>query len=186
MNTMDVLSNRRSIREFTPREPTRTEIEALLDCAVTAPNHRLTQPWRFYVLGSESRRAFGRVLGGRKAKKLDDPAAAEQLVQKIGEEHAALPVMIAVAVIRSDNPEISEEDYAAAMMAVQNISLAAVAAGLGTHIKTGAVMDDPAARAAIGVAESERVVAMMNVGEPAAVPPAKPRRTASELTTWMP
>lgn len=186
MNTMDVLSNRRSIREFTTREPTRTEIEALLDCAVTAPNHRLTQPWRFYVLGSEARRTFGRVLGGRKAKKLEDPAAAEQLVQKIGDEHAALPLMIAVAVIKSDNPEIREEDYAAAMMAVQNISLAAVAAGLGTHIKTGAVMDDPGARAAIGVADTERVVAIMNVGEPAAIPAAKTRRTASELTTWMP
>ncbi len=186
MNTMDVLSNRRSIREFTTREPTRTEIEALLDCAVTAPNHRLTQPWRFYVLGSESRRSFGRVLGGRKAKKLEDPVAAEQLVQKIGEEHAALPLMIAVAVIKSDNPEISQEDYAAVMMAVQNISLAAVAAGLGTHIKTGAVMDDPGARAAIGVTDSERVVAIMNVGEPAAIPAAKARRTASELTTWVP
>lgn len=186
MNNLNMLSNRRSIREFTDREVTRAEIETLLDHAITVPNHRLTQPWKFYVLGPESRRAFGVVLGGRKAKKIEDPVAAEEMRQKIGAEHAALPVMIAVTICQSDNPEIREEDYAAAMMAVQNISLAAVATGLGTHIKTGAVMDDPGARAAIGVGEGERVIAIVNVGEPAVVPPAKVRRAASELTTWMP
>ena len=186
MNTLDLLTSRRSIREFTAREPSRAEVEILLDHAVTVPNHRLTQPWRFYVLGPEARRAFGLVLGGRKARKLEDPVAAEQLRQKVAAEHAALPLMIAVAVVKSDNPEICEEDYAAGMMAVQNISLAAVALGLGTHIKTGAVMDDPGARSAIGVAEGERVIAMLNVGEPATIPAAKARRAASEVTTWVP
>lgn len=185
MNTLDLLGGRRSIREFTAREPSRAEIETLLDFAVTAPNHRLTQPWRFYVLGPGSRRSFGLVLGGRKARKLDDPAAAEQLRQRVADEHAALPLMIAVAVTQSENPEIREEDYAAGMMAVQNISLAAVALGMGTHIKTGAVMDDPAARSAIGVTDGERVIAILNVGEPAFIPPAKARRLASEVTTWV-
>ncbi len=184
MNTLDLLSNRRSIREFSAREPTRAEIETLLDHAVTVPNHRLTQPWKFYVLGPETRRSFGLVLGGRKARKIEDATAAESMRQKIADEHAALPLMIAVAICQTENPEIREEDYAAGMMAVQNISLAAVALGLGTHIKTGAVMDDPAAREAIGVAEGERVIAILNVGEPATIPPAKARRAASEVTIW--
>lgn len=186
MNPIDLLMNRRSVREFTTREPSRAEIETLLAYAVLVPNHRLTQPWKFYVLGRESRRSFGLVLGGRKARKIEDPAAAEQMRRKVADEHAALPAMIAVTISQHENPEIREEDYAAGMMAVQNISLAAVALGLGTHIKTGAVMDDPAARAAIGVAEGERVIAMVNVGEPATIPPAKPRRAASEVTTWLP
>jgi nitroreductase len=124
-------------------------------------------------------------LGARKARKIEDPAAGEQLRQKVADEHAALPSMIVVAIAQDENPEIREEDYAAGMMAVQNISLAAVALGLGTHIKSGAVMDDPAARAAIGVADGDRVIAMVNVGEPAAIPPAKPRRSASDVTRWM-
>ena len=186
MNASDLFRNRRSIREFSSREPTREEIESLLDHAVTAPNHRLTQPWRFYVLGPEARRKFGIVLGGRKAKKIEDPAAAEQMRQKIGDEHAALPAMIAVAIVQNENPEIREEDYAAGMMAAHSITLAATAMGLGTHIKSGAVMDDPGARAAFGVPDGERVIAMINVGEPANVPAAKPRRPASEVTTWVP
>ena len=186
MNPIELLSSRRSIREFTPREVTRAEIEFLLEHAVTAPNHRLTQPWKFFVLGPEARRAYGIALGARKAKKLEDPIAAEQLRQKIGEEHAVLPLMIAVAISQNENPEIREEDYAAGMMAVQNIAIAAVSLGLGTHIKSGAVMDDPNARAAIGVADGYRVIALMNVGEPANVPPAKARRSAADVTEWLP
>jgi hypothetical protein len=47
-------------------------------------------------------------------------------------------------------------------------------------------MDDPVARAAIGVAEGYRVIAILNVGEPANVPVAKPRRSAAEVTEWLP
>ena len=180
------MASRRSIREFTSREVTRAEIETLLEHAVTVPNHRLTQPWKFFVLGPEARRAYGYALGSRKARKLEDPAAAEQVRTKVADEHAALPLMIAVAIAQNENPEIREEDYAAGMMAVQNISLAAVALGLGTHIKSGAVMDDPAARAAVGVAEGYRIIAVVNVGEPATVPVGKPRMSAAELTTWLP
>ncbi len=158
----------------------------MLEAAVSAPNHRLTQPWRFYVLGPRARRALGDALGVRKARKLDDPAKAAELRRKVADDHEALPLMIAVAVVEDENPEIREEDYAATMMAVHNITLAAVQLGLGTHIKTGAIMQDPAARAAIGVPEGQRVVAMLNVGEPATIPPPKPRTPAAELTTWVP
>jgi len=185
MNSIALLKARRSIREFAPREVTRAEVEMILDAAISAPNHRLTQPWRFYVLGPEARRGVGLALGSRKAKKIEDPTAADAMRQKIGAEHEALPLMIAVAVVENENPEIREEDYAAGMMAVHSITIAALDLGLGTHIKTGAVMSDPAARAAIGVAEEERVIAMLNLGEPATVPPPRARHSADSLTTWM-
>jgi nitroreductase len=183
---LGALHGRRSIRQFNQREVSRSEIETLLDAAVAAPNHRLTQPWRFYVLGPEARRAYGLALGNRKAKKIEDAAAAESMRNKVADEHMALPLMIAVAVAEDANPEIREEDLAATMMAVQNISIAAVALGLGTHIKTGAVMQDPAACAAVGVGAGERIVAVINVGEPTVVPEAKERKPAAALTTWLP
>jgi len=186
MTILEALEARRSIKEFTGRAITREEIEPLLEAAVQAPNHRLTQPWRFYVLGPEARRAYGRALGARKAKKIDDPVAAEQVVEKVEGKHAALPAMLAVSMVLDDNPEVREEDYAATFMAIENLSLAAVAAGLGTHLKTGAVMDDPRARAAVGVPERERIVATLELGEPAGVPDPKPRTSATELTTWVP
>jgi nitroreductase len=186
MSLQEAILARRSIKRFTGREVTRPEIETMLQAAVHAPNHRMTQPWRFYVLGPEARRAYGGVLGKRKSRKVEDPEAARAVETKVADEHARLPAMIAVAMTLSEDPEIREEDYAATCMAIQNLSLAAHEMGLGAHIKTGAVMDDPAARAAAGVREGERIVATLNLGEPAETPSARPRTDASELTTWMP
>jgi nitroreductase len=186
MRPTDAIQTRRSIRRFTDRPVTREEIAAVLDAAVLAPNHRLTNPWRFYVLGPEAREAYGRALGERKARKIADPEKARETRDAVAAEHRALPAMIAVAVVHSDDAETRDEDFAAAMMGVQNIALAAVELGLGTHIKTGAVMGDPAARAAVGLPDDQRIVAVVNHGEPAEAPPAKGRRAAPELTTWVP
>src|SRR6186713_537121 len=147
MPLIDLLRHRRSIKQFTDRALTRAEIETLLDAAILAPNHRLTEPWRFYVLGPDAREAYGLALGVRKARKIEDPEAS-----------------------RTMRDRVAAEDYASAMMAVQNIMLAAVELGLGTAIRTGGVMGDDAARAAAGVAENERIVAIVNVGEPAETP----------------
>lgn len=185
MDVFEAIADRRSIKQFTDRPVSRAEIERLLDVVVQAPNHRMTQPWRFYVLGPEARRAWGEALGARKAKRVEDPEAARAVVEKVASTHAALPAMIAVATTLDDNPEIREEDYASAMMGAQNLMLAALDLGLGTHLKSGAVMEDPRARTAVGVPEGERIVAVIHLGEPAAVPDAKSRRPAAEVTTWV-
>src|SRR4051794_32858899 len=106
MNVSDAIRARRSIKRFTERPVTRDEIEAVLDAATLAPNHRLTQPWRFYVLGPEARHAYGLALGERKAKKVENAEAARSLRDSVAAEHRALPCMIAVAVVNNDNPEI--------------------------------------------------------------------------------
>jgi nitroreductase len=186
MHVSDAIQARRSIKRFADRTISRDEIEAVLSAAALAPNHRLTQPWRFYVLGPEARYGYGLALGERKARKVDNPDAARELKETVAAEHRALPAMIAVAVVNNENPEIREEDYAAAMMAVENLALAAVEMGLGTHIKTGGVMGDPAARSAAGVRDDERIVAIVNLGVPADVPPPKKREPATTFTTWIP
>lgn len=186
MDVLDAIRNRRSIKRFTDRAVSRDEIELLLSAAALAPNHKLTEPWRFYVLGPDARYAYGLALGDRKARKLSDPEAITALRERVGTENRDLPCMIAVAMVMREDPEIREEDYAAVMMAIQNLALVAVDMGLGTHIKTGAVMETAAAREAVGVPADQRIVATINVGEPAEVPAPKPRHEGRENTTWLP
>ena len=155
MPLLDLLQRRRSIKRFTDRPVTRAEIETLLDAAVLAPNHRLTEPWRYYVLGPDAREAYGLALGVRKARKIEDPEASRTMRDRVAAEHRALPCMIAIALVKSDNPEIAEEDYASAMMGVQNLTLAAVELGLGTAIRTGA-RDGRSGRARRGRRRRER------------------------------
>jgi len=186
MPLRDVIFTRRSIKEFTDRVPTREEIEELLEAVCQAPNHRHTEPWRFYVLGPEARAGYGRALGLRKAKKIENEEAAQAVIEKVESLHRTLPAMIAVSVVVHENAEVCEEDYAAAFMGIQNLSLLAHAKGLGTQIMTGAVMNDPNSLAAMRVPEGERVVATVRLGEPAQLPEGKARKAASGLTIWLP
>src|SRR5512142_816230 len=130
MQIPDIIGRRRSAKRFTQRQPTREEIEMMLQAASLAPNHRLTQPWRFYVLGPEARHAYGLALGERKARKLEDAERGREVRDTVAREHRDLPLMIAVAVVNATDPEVREEDYAATMMAVQNMALTAVELGL--------------------------------------------------------
>ena len=114
MHVSEAISSRRSIKRFTDRPVTRDEIETLLTSAVAAPNHRVTQPWRFYVLGPEARQAYGLALGERKARKIEDPELARTTRDTVAGEHRALPAMLVVAIVEHENPEIRDEDYAAA------------------------------------------------------------------------
>jgi nitroreductase len=184
MKPSQSIGERRTIKRFTNTPVSRGHIEQMIAAATMAPNHKLTNPWRFYVLGPEARHAYGLALGNRKAKKQTDPAKAAELRDTVAAEHRALPAMIAVAVVDSAEPEQKEEDYAAAMMGIQNMMLTAVELGLGTAIKTGAIMSDPAARAAVGLPDDQRIIAIINVGEPADIPASKGRTDPSALTTW--
>lgn len=185
MDIHEAIHTRRTIKRFTDRAIGRAEVERLFEAAVSAPNHRMTQPWRFYVLGPEARRAYGAVLGDRKAKKAPDAASARLVADQTIAKHVALPAMVAVTMTLAEHPETLEEDYAATMMAVQNIMLEAHGMGLGTHLRTGGIMADPRARTALGIPDGERIVATIEVGEPAEVPVPKPRKSAAELTKWL-
>ena len=185
MTVEQAIRTRYSVRQFSDRPIGRADIEALLELAVQAPNHRMTEPWRFFVAGDEARRALSRVLGRRKSAKVTDPEAARLVREKVERTTMALPALVVVAMEQNENPEIREEDFAAAWMAVQNLLLAAVERGLGTHIKTGAVMNDPELRDAWRIPEGQRVIAMIELGEPAGDARNTEREPAASRTTWL-
>ncbi len=185
MTILDAIRSRRSTKAFAGAPVTREQIETLLELAVLAPNHRMSAPWRFLVLGPDARRAYGQVLGARKAKKVEDATAARVIVERTVADAMAAPSMIAVVQTLSDNPEIVEEDYAAIWMAIQNILLGAVELGLGTHLRTGAVFNDPAVRAAWSVPDGDRVVGVVLMGVPEGEVAPKARVPASERTAWL-
>jgi nitroreductase len=186
MSVLDTIRTRRSIKKFTDRAITKDEIEQMLGAVCQAPNHRMTEPWRFYVLGPEARAGYGRALGMRKAKRVEDPEAAQAVIDKVERVHRDLPGMLIVAITQDENPEIREEDYAAAWMGIQNLSLVAHDLGLGTHLKSGAVMDDPNARGAVGLPDDERIIACIEVGEAEDVPEGRARCASSDFTVWVP
>ena len=53
-----LVRERRTVALFQPEAPPRELLLAAVDAARWAPNHHLTEPWRFYLLGSKALRAM--------------------------------------------------------------------------------------------------------------------------------
>lgn len=182
MNVDEAIRSRVSVKEYAGAPVPDEVILELLDLAVRAPNHRMTEPLLFRIMGEDAKRAYAEALGGRKAKNVDEPDVAREIVEKVVRRTLGVPSMVGVLVHEDEDPEIREEDYATAFMAIQNLCLAAVARGLGTHIKTGAVMGEPSLRAALAVPDDHRLAAIVFLGQPAEVPEPRDRTPAPELT----
>lgn len=185
MNVREAIEARVSVKEYTEEPVPRERIEDLLDLANAAPNHRMTQPLEFRIMGPGAKTAYARALAGRKTARIEDSETARAVAARVIARTTAVPAMIAVLAHQAEDPEIREEDYATAFMAIQNLSLGAVELGLGTHIKTGAVMGDPALRTALRAGDDQRVVAILFLGGPAGVPEPKARVPAAERTLWL-
>jgi nitroreductase len=187
IDVLDAIQRRRTHKEFTDAPVTREQVELLLDAAVLAPNHKLTEPWRFLVLGANAKRRLGATRASVKCgpeANGEEPKVAERRAAIIART-AAIPAILAVVMREDHDAERREEDYAATFMAVQNMLLAGEGLGLGTKVATGAVLRESALREMLGLRDSERCVAIVHVGRPAEQRPMKPRTPAAQRTTWL-
>jgi nitroreductase len=173
-----------------PQRPPRELIEKLITAAASAPNHHLTQPWRFIVLAGQARQAAGQALEAALRARLADPEtpASQALLAKERAKLLRAPVVIVVAVHPSPAANVPrEEELAAGAAACQNMLLAAQALGLGAMWRTGDTAYDPAVRGALGLEEDDAIVGFIYVGypDPAQPPPSRaPRRPWTEVTQW--
>jgi nitroreductase len=187
MDTYDAISRRTSTRAYVPQPVPRYQIERLIAAAVRAPNHKLTEPWRFTVLTGESLKRYAAVRRAHRATRFADPTdpQAAKAIEKTYREHLDTPAFVVVACTVSDDPIRKEEDYGATMMAIENLMIAAAADGLGTYLRTGGIMDHPDVRALAQVPEGYRIVGIVSLGWPAREEEPKRRTSAAELTTWL-
>lgn len=171
MDIYDALRFRRSAKTFGPEAPSRETLQRIIEAATWAPNHRTTEPWRFFVLQGDARVAFGEAI----VPELETPKAVEALRTKV----VRSPVLIVVAQRGSPGqPELDLEDYGATCAAVQNLLLAAHAEGLAAKWSTGEMATSPGAFAHLGLAEGDRIVALIYLGSAEATEPVGPKRTA--------
>ena len=187
MDAIDAIQRRTSVRRFLPEPVPRATIERLLECAVRAPNHKLTEPWRFAVLTGRARDAYAEVRGRHRLERYPDPTAAEAVASagKVRQEALDTPAFIVVMTVVSEDAVAREEDYAAVMMAIENIIIAAQATGLGTYLRTGGIMREPEVTALAGLGDGQRIVGILSLGYPAEAETPRRRRPAAEVTRWL-
>lgn len=148
MDVETAIRTRRTHKAYGAEPVDRTTLDELLELARWAPNHNLTNPWRFRVLGPQSLAALKRAAG---------PEAATKL--------GRAPTLVCVSVVQSgDDVVADEEDLLAAGCATYALLLGAHARGLAAYWRTPAVLRDPAGRAALGLAPQERAIALVHLG----------------------
>jgi nitroreductase len=165
MDVETAIRTRRTHKAFASEPLPREEIDELLELARWAPNHHLTAPWRFRVVG---------------------PAALERLKQAAGPEGAAklarAPTLIVASSVLSGDPIQDEEDLHATAVASYIVLLAAHARGHAGYWRTPALLRTEEGRAAVGLSDEERFVGLLHLGHPRQQQ-APPERPAPEQTT---
>lgn len=187
MDVIAAIKSRRTCHDWRP-EPVAKEILAeLLEAAVWAPNHKLTEPWEFYVALGETKEQLARLRAELKAAKAlakGNLEQAEKSYQHAYQELATASAAILVTQVLAGEPDREREDYAAVACAIQNLLLAATAKGLGTFWGTGPVMHHEQALALLGVPAGRRPVGLVFVGHPAHEAPPGRRTPAAEKSFW--
>ena len=134
MKVLEAIHSRSSIGKLSDQLPSREQIEQLLDAAIRAPNHHVTEPWRFFVVAGDARAELGDLMADLLAKTLDDPTAdrAQNRLRQERSKPLRAPVLIIVAASPSREGKVIEaEEVTATAAAVQNILLMAHDMGLG-------------------------------------------------------
>jgi nitroreductase len=142
------IRTRRTHKAYGAEPVDRETLAALVDLGRWAPNHHLTNPWRFRVVGPEALAALKRAAGPEGASKLD-----------------RAPTLVAVSYVTTpDDPVADEEDLLATGCAAYAVLLGAHARGLATYWRTPAILRDPAGRAALSIPDGERCIALLHLG----------------------
>ena len=180
--TIDTLiRNRRSINRFKPEPVAADIIREAMDAAVWAPNHHLTEPWRFYILGPDTREQVCRLNA-----ELVSAAKGEEAGRMKYGKWSRIPGWLVVSCQKSADPLLAREDYAACCCVIHNLSLVLWSRGIGMKWTTGKVTRDDRFYDLIWVdREVEEVVGVIWYGY-ADEAPVSTRRPAVELTTELP
>ena len=162
----EILKGRRTIELFLQTPVPSALVGEAIEAAIWAPNHHVTEPWRFYVLGEDSKeRCLALCQKIVTAKKGEKAAAFKR--QRWSEK----PGWMVVTCRRSEDPLLQQEDYAACCAAVQNFSLYLWKAGVGTKWTTGPITRDKKFFEIIAMDEAaEFVVGLVWFGYPKLTP----------------
>ena len=168
---MDVdaaIRGRRTHKSYGPAPVPRETLDELFDLARWAPNHHLTQPWRFRVLGPQALARLKEVGGPSEALKLE-----------------RAPTLVVASAALSGDLVQDEEDVCATACAVYIVLLAAHARGLAGYWRTPAVLRTRRGREAVGLGAGERFVALINLGQPRQEMPIREREPAAAFVQYL-
>jgi nitroreductase len=169
MELEEAIRTRRTHKVYAREPLDRETLDELFELARWVPNHKLTNPWHFRVLGPGALERLKDAIG--------DPAAAAKLDRA--------PTLVAVSATQSGDPVSDEEDVLATGTAAYVVLLAAHGRGLAGYWRTPDVLRTAAGRAALHVADDERLLGLLYLGHPRQEPRVPERDPVAEIATYL-
>jgi len=168
VDVADAIRGRRTHKSFDAEPVPRETIAELFELACFAPNHHLTQPWRFRVLGPQALARLKEAAGPVEAPKLD-----------------RAPTLVVASARLSGAQQQDEEDVCATAAAIYAVLLGAHARGLASYWRTPAVLRTREGREAVGIPSGERVLGLVHLGRPLTAPTRKDRRPLESFLDFL-
>jgi nitroreductase len=168
MDVESAVRTRRTHKAFRPEPVDREALAELFELARWAPNHHVTNPWRFRVVGPRALARLKEAAGPEAAGKLD-----------------RAPTLVVCTAARSDDEVQDEEDLLATANAAFIVLLAAHARGLAGYWRTPGVLRTQAGLDAVGVPDDERFVGLIHLGTPVDEKPPPEREPSDSYVTYL-
>jgi nitroreductase len=164
----ELAAARRTHKAFGAEPVPRETLVELLGLARLAPNHHLTQPWRFRVLGPGALARLKEVAGPAEALKLD-----------------RAPTLVVVSALLTGDLVQDEEDVCATAAATMLVLLGATERGLASYWRTPSALRTARGREALGVERGERVLGLLHLGPPEREPAAREREPVDAYVEFL-
>ena len=190
MNIHEAIRTRRSIGKVKSDPVPEESIKAILEAGTWAPNHKRTEPWRFFVMREGGRELLGNAMADIAEANAAEAGKSEEEIAAARESAMSRamrsPVIIGAAVTPSDDPKVVElEEYGAVFAAIQNMLLEAHGLGLGAVWRTGDPCYHSRMNEAFGLREQDKLLGFIYLGLPdMEVKPGK-REDAAAKTVWI-
>lgn len=177
----ELIRKRRTIHLFERERPPDAVIHRAIELARWAPNHRLTEPWRFYLLGPRTAAEIAELNARIVTEKRGEQAGLAKR-----ERWLAVPGWLLVTCRRSDDPIREQEDYAACCCAIQNMMLYLWSEQIGVKWTTGDVTRHPLFWKILNIDQNEeKLVGLFWYGYPAEIP-GTPRQPVENILSTRP
>ena len=185
-----LIRNRRTHKRFSGDAVSREHLAWLVELLRWAPNHRVTQPWRAYILDQPAAHALGKWIADHRELVLshsDNPDKDRAKIDKLlGHYFPRFGAIIQITQTIAESSYQDREDYAAVCAGVQNMLLGAESLGIAHFWSSAATLYNPAVLKHLGIdANRERMVASLWLGGVVAQPPAPARNEPDHYCTWI-
>lgn len=179
----EAILTRRTVHDYTSEPLPEGALERALEAARWAPNHKLTNPWRFTILGPQARAQLATLAVSIKCpdRDEDDPVAL-----RVKEKFSNPAALIVVSQVVDEDEARAMEDYAAIACAIQNMSLALHAEGIGTKWSSGAITRHERTLELAALPANERSVGFVWVGYAQREPRQPPRLELEQIVRQVP